>query len=210
MGNKALLVLAAILALVVGVMSSGKLSFNNGTSNKEIELVAGTFLQPAKTLNEFTLEDHNGNAFTNESFKGYWTILFFGFLNCPDICPSTLQQLKNIKSDLKGKGAWENKQVVFVSVDPDRDKQENLASYIAHFDKEFIGVRGDLESVTSFTKNLSMPFIHEAKNEYGAYNVAHSASLLLVNPKGQLSAIFSAPHDHAKIVYDLAGAPFTQ
>ncbi len=206
MSNKLLIVLAAVIALIVGILSRGEL---NTKSTAAPDLVAGTWLQPAKVIDDFELQNQFGEIFNNKNLEGKWTILFFGFINCPDICPTTLKLLKNIKADLTSKQSWGNKQVVFVTVDPVRDTQDKIAPYIGYFDKEFIGVRGDFSAISAFAKDISMPFVHEEKNEFGGYNVSHSASLVVMNPKGQLAAIFSAPHDHSKIAYDLLGAPFS-
>lgn len=198
----------AILALIAGLLV-GLGEMNNEGANRSPNLVSGTLLQPAKTLTEFELINQNGEPFSLNNLQGAWTLMFFGFINCPDICPTTLRLLKNVKSDLQGKGAWLNKRVVFVTVDPARDTVEKIKPYVDYFDKDFIALTGTTQQVQAFAKQLSLPFVLEPKDEFGGYNVAHSASILLVNPEAKLAAILSAPHEHSKIVYDLLSDYFS-
>ena len=196
------IVLCGLLALVIGLIVAKTQQSSQGHEN--LQLVSGTALNPGKPIKPFDLLDHHGEKFDLERLQGKWTILFFGFTNCPDICPVTMQFLKSVKNNLIEQNAWENMQVGFFTVDPARDTVKQLSNYVPHFDPEFIGITGTIEAVEKFAKQMSMPFELEEKNERGYYNVAHSASLLLISPDAQLRGIISAPHQLQPIVTDVA------
>ena len=200
------LVLCGFLALVIGVMvaKTQQSSPSSNSGSGTLELVSGTALNPGKPIQAFDLLDHHGEKFDLGRLTGKWTLLFFGFTNCPDICPVTMQFLKSVKKNLVEKNAWENMQVGFFTVDPARDTVKQLSNYVPHFDPEFIGITGSLEGVEKFAKQMSMPFQLEEKNERGHYNVAHSASILLISPDAELRGILSTPHQLQPIVTDLA------
>lgn len=197
------IVLCGVLALIVGLMVAKNKQTSTEQGIGEITLVSGTALNPGKAIQPFELRDHQGNVFDLERLKGQWTLLFFGFTNCPDICPVTMQLLKSVKNNLVEKDAWKNIQVGFLSVDPARDTVEQLSKYVPHFDPEFIGITGTVQNIELFTKQMSMPFQLEEKNDRGHYNVAHSASMLLISPDAELRGIISAPHRFDDIVTDL-------
>jgi len=195
------IVLCGLLALVIGLMVAKTQQSSQGSD--AIKLTSGTALNPGKVIQPFDLLDHHGEVFDLDRLKGKWTVLFFGFTNCPDICPVTMHFLKSVKKHLVEKEAWGNVQVGFFTVDPARDTVEQLSNYVPHFDPEFIGITGSVKGVEQFAKQMSMPFQLEEKNERGHYNVAHSASLLLISPDAELRGIISAPHQLQPIVTDM-------
>ncbi len=145
----------------------------------------------------FTLIDHKGESFTKESLKGQWTLLFFGFTHCPDICPTTLSFLAKLKQELATTEAADT-QVVMVTVDPARDTPEVLAAYIPYFDPEFTGVTGDFIKILSFARSFNAPF-RKVTAADGTYELDHSANVVLVNPRGDYHGFFKAPLDLAKV-----------
>lgn len=201
------LIFGAILAMALGLIAANSGLFNQSdsaaTSNSVVRLKASTVLTPAKPMQKFSLLDHNGNEFTKASLADKHSILFFGFINCPDICPGTLQFLKTVKKKLVDANAWDKFQVVFVSVDPARDTVDNMAQYVPYFDAEFIGLTGSVESIAAFSKSLAMPYALGEKDENGHYNVDHSASLLLTNAQGNVKAIITQPHTLDDLTSDL-------
>ena len=158
------------------------------------ELVA--VMRPVATsLKPFTLINKNNKAFNNQHLEGKWSLIFFGYTHCPDICPTTLVTLKQTNKKLqKHPGASSDLQVIFVSVDPERDTPEGLASYVSYFNKGFIGVTGTKENLISFTKQFSAAYIKEPVDKSGDYLVSHTSSIFLVNPAQKLVASFSPPH----------------
>jgi len=161
-------------------------------------------------LKPFSLIDTNEQAFTGKNFKQKWSFVFFGYTHCPDVCPTTLVTLKHINKALeKHPQAKSDFQVVFVSVDPERDSPKNLASYIAFFNSDFIAVTGPAENLMAFAKQFSAAYIKEACGMPGNYLMSHTSSIFLVNPKAEFVASFSPPHSVESIteqylkIYDL-------
>ena len=196
-------ILVALLAITLGAIA-GKSGLIGGQADIQIpNMKKATVLPTAKPLHDFALLDHNGNAFTKESLKTKHSVMFFGFTNCPDICPITLQFLKTVKSSLVESGDWDKFQFIFVSVDTVRDTPEKLSQYVPYFDKEFIGLTGELANMEAFAKQLSMPYVIHEKDENGNYFVDHSASLVVMDRQGDMKAIISPPHKKQEIVDDL-------
>jgi protein SCO1/2 len=200
-GNKSyfLFILVAIVAI-----GSGLLVQSSKTPPADLPEFKKTILLPTtKPLIDINFTDHNGKQFGLEQFQGKWSVLFFGFTNCPDICPTTMQTLKQVKADLNQAGVWHNYQVVMVSVDPERDTPERLSAYVPYFDPEFIGISATLESTTSFAKNVGILFFKGKEIANGGYDVDHGAAIILVNPEGQYAGVMTAPHIQSTISQDL-------
>ncbi|MFT4634301.1 MAG: protein SCO1/2 [Chitinophagales bacterium] len=194
-----LIILIAIVAIGSGILvQSSKAPPAERPEFKKIILLPNT-----KPLVTVDFKDHNGQPFGLDQFKGKWSVLFFGFTNCPDVCPTTMQTLKQVKSDLEQAGVWHNYQVIMVSVDPERDTSERLSKYVPYFDPEFIGITGPLESTTSFSRNFGILFFKGKEVVNGGYDVDHGAAIILVNPEGQYAGVITAPHIQATISEDL-------
>jgi protein SCO1/2 len=146
---------------------------------------------------EFSLIAQDGSPFTPEDLEGRWTLLFFGFTHCPDICPTTMTFLADLHRQLEATEAADT-QVVMVSVDPARDTPEQLASYVPYFHPDFVGVTGDFGDILSFTRKFNAPF-RKVTMDDGSYQVEHSANVALVNPRGDYHGFFKAPLDMAKM-----------
>jgi protein SCO1 len=153
----------------------------------------GTVLQPPKTIPDFALIDHTGAAFTAARLHNQWTFMFFGFANCGDVCPTTLTLLAATSKALGDLPPAQRPQVVFVSVDAQRDTSDALKAYIKNFDPAFVAVTGPQTDLDAFTKSLGVPSAIRPL-EHGGYAVDHYAGILAFNPQGELSALFSAPH----------------
>ena len=156
-------------------------------------LQSGTILQPARSLPAFALTDQTGNSFGNEQLRGHWSLLFFGFTNCGDVCPTTLALLATTGKKLGDLPDAQRPRIVFVSVDARRDTPETVRTYIRHFDANMTGLTGKQQDLDAFTMALGVPSaIRETDN--GGFTVDHSAAILAVNPNGEFKAIFSPPH----------------
>ena len=156
----------------------------------------------SSALPEFSLLDQTGAAVTANTFRGQWDLVFFGFTNCPDICPTTLQTLANARHELAATGAETLPRIVLVSVDPERDTPELLGQYVDYFGDDNLAVTGQLEEVTKLTSALGIYF-EKAPTDDGNYGVDHSAAVLVIDPKGEFMALFSAPHVVADYLHDL-------
>ena len=146
---------------------------------------------------EFSLIDHHGSPFTREDLIDQWTLIFFGFTHCPDICPTTMAELAELKAQLVGTEASDAR-VVMLSVDPARDTPERLAQYAQYFHSDFIGVTGDFTDILSFAQRLNAPF-RKVSEPDGAYQMEHSANVMLMNPRGDYHGFFRAPLDIPKM-----------
>ena len=126
---------------------------------------------------EFTLKDMNNNVITDESFQGQLTAIFFGFTNCPDICPMTLNKMDIAISRLKK----ENKslKLFFISVDPERDKPEVLKDYLNSFENNFVGITGEPEKIYLLSQSWGILSQKIFKDD-GEYNVDHSSPVILL------------------------------
>ena len=146
---------------------------------------------------EFELLDHRGKPFSRAQLLGRWTLVFFGFTHCPDICPTTMVELADLKSQLVNTEA-EATQVVMVSVDPARDTPERLSEYVPYFHPDFLGVTGDFAAILSFAQRLNAPF-RKLSEPNGDYQMEHSANVVLMNPRGDYHGFFRAPLDIPKM-----------
>ena len=142
----------------------------------------------AKIGGPFQLKGLNNEIVTNENFKGKWVLLYFGFTNCPDICPDELEKMSKVHSALKESGY--NSVPVFVSVDPERDTPEKISSYLKEFHEDFVGLHGNLEEVTKVVKTFKVYFNKGPKDEDGDYIVDHSIICYLLNPEGSFVEYF--------------------
>jgi protein SCO1 len=193
MNRRSILVLLSLgaVAIVAGALLARALSAS-------VPLASGTWLPRARALAPFQLHDLSGRAFTLDNLRGHPTLLFFGFTNCPDVCPTTLATLAQIQNHSPLPGS----QVVFVSIDPERDSAATLQVYLDAFSKGFIGLRGDAAGLAPLLKSLSAIAVREDLPG-GGYTMDHSATLYLLDTGGRLVAVFSPPFSAARLTADL-------
>jgi protein SCO1/2 len=164
-----------------------------------VELRSGTALPEPRPIGKFELVDQHGRAFNRDSLEGRWSLVFSGFTNCPDICPTTLAQLAELGERLPA-GAVQR---VFVSVDPERDTPERLATYLAHFDAGLAGATGTRTEIERLTRELGLAHVRNPGVD-GDYTVDHSTALVLIDPRARVAGYFQPPHDSAALAADLA------
>jgi protein SCO1/2 len=198
--NKSSIAIVALLALIGGFSISWFISIN-----KPVELEAGTwFGEQARALPEFELLDHNGQLLTRSNLAGKWSLMFFGYTHCPDICPASLQTMSDMIAAIDDPDVLDAVQVYFVSVDPERDKPKVLAAYVTYFNAGFIGATAALEKLTPLTRSLGIA--HNIRNKNGTgtdYDVDHSSAIVLINPQAEYAGLFGAPHDALAMARDL-------
>jgi len=153
-------------------------------------------LDAPRQLPDFALLDHRNEAFDASRMQGRWTLLFFGFTNCPDVCPTTLDMLARTSRSLQDLPPAEQPAVVMVSVDPMRDSTGQLAAYVPFFDPAFVGLTGPMDQIQALTRGLGVAFAYTPSGDGndGSYTVEHTASIFLIDPQGRLAAVFSTPH----------------
>ncbi len=159
-------------------------------------------LRPAPTpIEPFMLIDHNGDVFDKSRLMGKWTLLFFGYTYCPDVCPAALTVMASAYEQLQGKADGDvSTQVLFVSVDPERDTTARLAEYVAYFNRDFIAATGDVAAINALSKQFGAGYIREEETSPGEYLVSHTSAIFLTDPKARLVASFSQPHVPDNIV----------
>jgi protein SCO1/2 len=188
-------VLVIALVLLVGVMLA---TANLRRPLPEPEL-ASYFATPLP-LPSFELRDTHGASLTPDRLRGRFTLLFFGFTNCPDICPLTLAALASAYAELATDA--DPPQVVFVSVDPNRDTPERIGDYLAGFDDRFIGATGTREQLDPLLRALGVSvMIHELPDRPG-YTVTHNGTIYMIGPDAELVATLGGMPPPAAIASD--------
>ncbi|MBI4844823.1 MAG: SCO family protein [Nitrospirae bacterium] len=190
------LYLVVILLLIIAALLFVK-DFRRSSGFK-----TATVLDVPVPLPYFTLLDHNGNEFGRFSIVRKWTFAFFGYTNCPDICPTALVDMNGIYNILTKRSELDNTQFVFVSVDPHRDTAGRMKEYVTYFNKDFIGVTGSEEAIAAISAPLGVAYSRRPAVAGGDYMIDHSASFLLIDPLGRLRAIFIPPHSPEEIAED--------
>ncbi len=199
--HKTVFVLVALIALVIGLTVHKVLDRRGGTDPAQL-LDAGIILLPqSRQVPSLSLTDQDGNALAVDELKGRWSLLFFGYTFCPDICPTTLAQMREVKGLLPAE-ARERLRVVLVSVDPNRDTPQQLKQYLGYFDPSFIGLTGDLERIQTLANGVSIPFIPADTSKPG-YTVDHSGNLVIIGPDGRQRGFIRAPLNSQKLAAQL-------
>lgn len=181
--------LTAILGIAAGVFFKSPQTTQE--SAQEYPAPAALLDQP-RPLTPFQLTAHDQKPLNIERLKGKWTLLFFGYTHCPDICPTTLTELAQMAQQLEP-AILKDTQFVFVSVDTLRDTPATLAEYVGYFDTHFIGATGDLEALSVLVKQLESKF-SLGKDPMGEPIVNHSSAILLIDPQVRYYAHLVAPH----------------
>lgn len=199
--NFGLTLLAGGLALV---LAGGMLTWRSlpagpapaGEPPRAVEVGNGVVALP-----EFVLRGPRGE-FRNADLLGHWTFMFFGYTQCPDICPTALALMKEIKAIAVSPAP--TFKVVFVSVDPRRDTDELLRHYLAAFDASFIGVSGSDEALHPLTQALKVDYRRHDEKDPRNYTVDHGAAIHLIDPQGRPAAAFPPPQQAATLAAELA------
>ena len=194
------LVAALIVAGLTAGVAAGYYFKRQGAEAPALER-AIQFRTP-RPLPELTLVDQAGRSFGLERLRGHWTFLFFGFVNCPDVCPTTLATLAEVRRIASDLPSGERPEVIFVSVDPARDSPGVIGRYVAHFDPTFTGATGSADAIDALTRHLGVAVVIGAPAADGSYSVDHAAAIFLVDPTASQAALFGSPHDSAVIARD--------
>ncbi len=144
-----------------------------------------------RSLPNHELIDQNGQPFDTQALRGRWQILFFGFTACPDICPTTLSDMRRLLSQLSP-DVRERLQLILITADPARDTPERLKTYLSYYRSGFMGLTGEMEQLQRLSKALGLPYVPARQTE-GDYSVAHSGNLALLAPDGTLRGHNRAP-----------------
>ncbi|GMU69375.1 MAG: hypothetical protein AMXMBFR37_17070 [Steroidobacteraceae bacterium] len=164
------------------------------------QLQGGTWLPEPREVAAPALVDSRGAPFTQDSFTGHASVLFFGFTHCPDLCPTTMALLAQVRRTARTPFT-----VYLVSVDPERDTPEVLQAYLRGFDPEFIGLTGAPLDIKGYTRTFGAA-VAKVELPGGSYTMDHSAALFLLDEHGRLRAIFTPPYQVESLAADLDAA----
>lgn len=218
MAPQTLLILSAALALGAGLLA-GQRYF--APSAPELPQLQGALAYPTpRELPPFTLQESDGTALTREELAGRWTLVFFGFTHCPDICPTTLALLVRAQERWAHLPAEQQPRVLFVSVDPERDSPQRTGEYAAYFGPDIVAATAEHAVLEPFARTLGMVYMKtalpaaaatDAGDEGGdpmngapeAYTVDHSSSVAVLDPDVRLVAVLRPPLDAEIVAADL-------
>lgn len=170
-------------------------------SDAEMREYGAMMLSTPRRFSDFSLLDHRGNEFTKARLMDKWTLIFFGFTHCPDICPTTLATLNKVITPLKEEEKA-NLQVILLSVDPERDTPGKLAAYVPYFNPDFIGVTGNPYEILNLATQLNAVFSKvplKAEGEGNDYTVDHSGNIAVINPMGDYHGFFRPPFEEGSV-----------
>ncbi len=186
-----------VVALVVGLgVAVARLSGEPVLSGEELRALGYRAYDAPRPLAAFHLTDDDGGAFDQGRLAGQWSLVFFGYANCPDICPVTLAVLAQAER-IVGEGRF---QTVLVSVDPERDTPELLDAYVGAFSPRFVAATGAVEAVREFAGNLGAGF-RKAPGTGSEldYLVDHTGFIAVVDPEARLAGYIRSPFEAASI-----------
>lgn len=201
---------AVCIGLLFSVAACGDKGADSGQmllspANSSFENTDVTGLDYAK---DFSLTDHNGKRRTLSDFKGKVVIAFFGYTQCPDVCPTTMAEMAGVLKQL-GPDA-DRVQVLFITIDPERDTQEFLAKYVPSFDPRFLGLRGDSAETAKVAKDFKVFYQKVPGKEAGSYTMDHTAGSYVFDPKGRVRLFLRNGKGPEPVIHDvkllLAGA----
>ena len=192
-----LVALLSIFGLIFAACSP-----QQGGVEKTDSKFTSTDISGADFAKELKLTDHNGKMRTMSDFKGKAVVLFFGYTHCPDVCPTTMSDLKNTMKLLGDKS--DQVQVLFVTVDPMRDTQEVLAQFVPSFDKRFIGLRGSLQETAETLGNFKIFYSKVDGKTKDDYTIDHSAGMYVFDKLGKIRLYLAYGMKPADIASDIS------
>lgn len=180
--NKLVVLLVFLCAAIMTSVFVYRATHQNA-AKQELANNAGLVFPAPRDLKEFNLVQANGESFTLANLRNHWSLVFFGFTHCAEVCPTTLNLLQHVYEPLKKTAP--GLQVVFVSLDPERDGKQTLSNYMNTYNHEFIGTSGKIEDLRKLQGQMGV-YAQKKMNANGKdYQIQHTSSIMLVNPKGQ-------------------------
>ncbi|MBK8035145.1 MAG: SCO family protein [Anaerolineae bacterium] len=190
-----------LLGLLLLAGCSGATPAATPTPDYADELM-GAVYDPPRELQEFNLDSTTGAAFELSAYSGDVILLYFGYRSCPDFCPTTFAELRRVMNDLGDLA--EKVQVVFVTIDPDRDTLDLLGLYTAAFNPDFIGLRGEGDTLQAVMDQFGVVAEKQVLgDDPQAYLMDHTASVFLIDPQGRLLSQYLYGTNYRDIVHDI-------
>ncbi|MCC7463407.1 MAG: SCO family protein [Gammaproteobacteria bacterium] len=195
--SAAAVVAVAVFAVSMQMRPSGAIRDARSSAPAELQAVLWPEARPVAAFHMLT---QGGAAFGPEQFRGQWNFVFFGYLSCPDVCPTTLQTLADFRRRLLAADpAAARYRFVFVSVDPTHDTPERMAGYIGYFDRDFLGLSGTAAELARLAGSMGVAYAERVDGR-GVRTIDHSTSVLVVDPAGRVTGGLPAPHDPAQML----------
>jgi protein SCO1 len=166
-----------------------------------VQILSGTLLQEPRPIVDFNLAGDDGKPFTKADLAGRWNVIYVGYTHCPDVCPTTLAQLKQVEKGLGEDAA--KLRFIFLSIDPERDTPQILAQYTHYFSPDFRAVTGPNTQLDALGKSLGFVYQKVPGQTPQSYLMDHSSALILVNPQVQLAGFLTPPFKTESLVSDL-------
>ena len=188
-------ILAGVVACVLGIFFAEHWQGANHNPVPGYEFV-GTVLKDPRPVSNFNLTATDDKPFDNARLKGRWSFIFFGFTNCPKMCPTAMHELAQTYKLLQQKQVQPLPQIVMVSVDPARDSLSRMKSYVEGFNNSFIGAIGDDKKIRALSLEMGIAYekIASRNSNEKSYDFQHSGAVIVVNPQGEIKAFFNWPH----------------
>jgi protein SCO1/2 len=193
---RTIIICTVFMAAVLGLTAHRILTPTVLTHEQLNDLGLFTYEIPKK-LADFSLKRSDGTSLTKIDLRNQWTLLYFGYTYCPDICPITMAVISQFDEELQkvDPALSTVMQVVFISVDPERDSPEQLSKYVQYFGEDYIGATGDFADLFKLARQLNIAFGYIPEGDEGDYLVNHSGELVLINPYGDYAGFFKAPQN---------------
>ncbi len=192
------LIIVAAVALALGLWA-GSQWLAHPTAP---DLKTAVMYPAALAIPDFQLQRADGKSLAAHDLRGHWTIVFFGFTHCPDVCPTTLAAFKQVWNKLAAQGKTDTVRFLFISVDPERDTPEQLSRYVAFFNKDFVAATGSDAELTRLTRALGILYVR-VPDQSGGYSIDHSASAMIIDPEGRRAGMFRPPFQPDAVSADI-------
>ncbi len=176
------------------------LNYSRWEYNVQPVNISGTLIPKGKNLPAFSLNNGSG-SFDDSRLLNKWSIMFFGYTRCPDICPNTLSILNKMYKEVDDLPRKKRPQILFISVDSEHDTADTPDKYAKYFNKNFTGLSGNKNQLDLLTQSLGVVST-KVQLSSDNYIYDHSSTLFIINPKGQLQAILSAPFTAEQLAKD--------
>ncbi len=201
-----IILVASAVAIAAGALVSNSKKTSKQqeieAARKNFSAIQGNILAPARKIAIPELLKDDGSSFTSADLQGHWSIFFFGFTHCSEVCPLTMSMLSQAKNLAKKQGVA-FPEVYLISIDPARDDIASLAKFVKGFDESFTGVSGSDQSIKALSLQMSVVYMRAEQASSDDYQVDHSSAILLLNPQGSLKAFLNAPHKPEKVLQDI-------
>lgn len=191
----------AVVAVAAAALGAGAWLMLDARSSRPPE-IHGYVLAKPRALPAVVLVDEHGAETRAEDLRGHWSLLYFGYTYCPDVCPLTLVELANLKRELATQGVTLPVEYYLVSVDPKRDTPERLREYVAYFDPEFRALTGSPQALRELAAATDTVFDVPEGQDGDNYLVSHSSNVVVLDPGARVRAVLAPPHEPARMAAD--------